>query len=141
MAAARRDEARQRRKERLDKIKEIFQRAIAYDNVVAKARERGDSPPAPDPRLAALVPYARGLKPVIFHAEHQVEILDALDIARELKLRAVISGGADGWKVADALREAKVPVLVGGTLHLPRHEYDPYDIAPIPTLPSCTPPA
>ncbi len=116
-----------RRAERLTRIKEIFKKAIAYDDVVAKARERGDVPPVPDPRLTALVPYARGLKPVVFHAEHQFEITDALDIARELKLKAVISGAADGWKVADALREAKVPVLVGGTLHLPRHEYDPYD--------------
>jgi imidazolonepropionase-like amidohydrolase len=121
------EEARARRAEHLTRIQELFKKAIAYDDVVAKARERGDVPPTPDPRLAALVPYARGLKPVIFHAEHQFEITDALDIARELKLKAVISGAADGWKVADALREAKVPVLVGGTLHLPRHEYDPYD--------------
>ncbi|HKI16752.1 MAG TPA: amidohydrolase family protein, partial [Isosphaeraceae bacterium] len=53
-------EARQRRKERLDRIKDAFKKAIAYDDVVKKARERGDSPPTPDPRLEALVPYARG---------------------------------------------------------------------------------
>jgi imidazolonepropionase-like amidohydrolase len=65
----------------------------------------------------------------VFHADHSVEILDALTIARELKLRAVLSGAAEAWKVADAIKEAKVPVLLGGTLNLPRHEYDPYDSA------------
>ena len=50
-----------------------------------KAHERGEAPPAPDPRLEALAPYARGQKPVIFHAEQQVEILDALEIIRELE--------------------------------------------------------
>ncbi len=119
--------ARERRKERLEKIKELFRKAIAYDTVVAKARDRGDAPPAPDPRLEALAPYARGQKPVILHAEQQVEILDALDLIRELKLKGVISGGSEAWKVADALKQAKVPVLVGGTLKLPRHDYDPYD--------------
>ena len=120
-------EARERRKERLEKIKELFQRALAYDSVVSKARERGEIPPVPDPRLEALVPYARGYKPVVFHAEQPVEILDALDIIRELKLRGVISGASEGWKVAEAIKQAKVPVLVGGTLRLPRHDYDPYD--------------
>jgi imidazolonepropionase-like amidohydrolase len=119
--------ARERRKERLEKIKELFQKAIAYDTVIARARDRGDVPPAPDARLEALAPYARGQKPVIFHAEQQVEILDALDLIRDLKLKGVISGASEAWKVADALKQAKVPVLVGGTLKLPRHEYDPYD--------------
>jgi imidazolonepropionase-like amidohydrolase len=117
------------RKERLDKIKELFRTALAYDRVVAKARERRESPPAPDIRLEALVPYARGEKPVVFHANQPVEILDALEIARELKLKAVISGGTEAWKVADALKESKVPVLLDGALNLPRHEYDPYDSA------------
>ena len=123
------NEARERRKERLEKIKELFRKAVAYDTVVARAHDRGETPPAPDARLEALAPYARGQKPVILHAEQQVEILDALEIIRELKLKGVISGGSEAWKVADALKQAKVPVLVGGTLNLPRHDYDPYDAA------------
>jgi imidazolonepropionase-like amidohydrolase len=86
-------------------------------------------PPAPDPRLESLAPYTRGEKPVILHAENSVEILDALELARVLKLKAVISGAAEAWKVADALKQAKVPVLLGGALHLPRREHDPYDAA------------
>jgi imidazolonepropionase-like amidohydrolase len=121
------DEARERRRERLDEIKELFRRALAYDVVVRKARERGENPPAPDLRLEALAPYARGEKPVVLHANQPVEILDALELARELKLKAAISGATEGWKVAEAIKEAGVPVLVGGTLHLPRHDYDPYD--------------
>jgi imidazolonepropionase-like amidohydrolase len=117
------------RKERLEKIKELFHRAIAYDTVVKKAHVRGEAPPAPDLRLDALVPYARGEKPVILHADQPVEILDALDIARDLKLKAVISGGAEAWKVADAIKKAAVPVLIAGTLNLPRHPHDPYDSA------------
>jgi imidazolonepropionase-like amidohydrolase len=120
-------EARQRRKERLERISESFKKALAYDEVVAKALKRGDSPPTPDPRLMALAPYARGQKPVIFHADQQVEILDAIEIAKTLKLKAVVSGGSEAWKVASVLKDAKIPVLVGGTLRLPRHDYDPYD--------------
>ena len=111
------------------KSRSCFDRAIAYDTVVKKAHERGDAPPAPDLRLEALLPYARGEKPVVLHADQPVEILDALELARELKLKAVISGGSEAWKVADAIKKADVPVLVAGTLNLPRHPYDPYDSA------------
>jgi imidazolonepropionase-like amidohydrolase len=121
--------AAQARKDRLEKIKELFHRAVAYDTVVKKAHERGEAAPAPDLRLLALLPYARGERPVILHADHPVEILDAIELARELKLKGVISGGAEAWKVADAIKKAGLPVLIGGTLNLPRHPYDPYDSA------------
>jgi imidazolonepropionase-like amidohydrolase len=115
------------RQERIDAIKEVFRRALAYDAIVTEARARKATPPIPDPRLTALVPYARGEKPVIFRADRTIEILDALKLAAELKLKAIISGGAEAWKVADRLKAARVPVLVAGTLRLPNEVADPYD--------------
>jgi imidazolonepropionase-like amidohydrolase len=120
---------RQRRREQIEALKQQFRRALAYDKVRAEALARHAAPPPPDPGLAALAPYAKGEKPVIFRAEHRNEILDALKIAEELKLKAVISGAADAWKVADALKAANVPVLIGGTLQLPTEPTDPYDAA------------
>jgi imidazolonepropionase-like amidohydrolase len=123
------DAAAQARKDRIEKIKELFRRAIHYDMVVMKSGERGEAPPAPELRLLALRPYARGEKPVVLHADHPVEILEAIELARELKLKGVISGGAEAWKVADAIKNAGLPVLISGSLNLPRHPYDPYDSA------------
>jgi imidazolonepropionase-like amidohydrolase len=120
-------EARQKSRERLDAIVEEFRRALAYDKVRTEALARQAPAPAPDPRLAALVPYAKGLKPVIFRASHRSEILGALKIAEDLKLKVIITGGADAWKVAEALKAAKVPVLIAGTNELPNEVTDPYD--------------
>jgi imidazolonepropionase-like amidohydrolase len=122
-------DAANRRKEQLDAIKEQFHRAIAYDKVVAAARDHKVAMPTPDPRLANLAPYAKGEKPVIFLANARLEILDALKLAADLKLKAVISGGAEAWKVTSELKAAKVPVIVGGTLRLPTEATDPYDSA------------
>ncbi len=118
---------RRKRNETLSSIKEQFRLALTYDRVVTESRSRQTAPPPPDPRLAALVSYAKGEKPVIFHANHRGEILDALRIAEELKLKAIISGGVDAWKVASALKAAKVPVLISGTLQMPTEPSDPYD--------------
>lgn len=123
------DDPNTRRAERLEQIRTQFQRAIEYARVVEAARDGKAAEPTPDPRMAALVPYARGEKPVVFRADQAVEILDALKIAEELKLRAIITGGAEAWKVAPALKKAGVPVLVAGTMRLPLVATDPYDAA------------
>ena len=99
-----------RRKEQLEAIRAQFRKAARYGDIVAQARVRGLAPPPFDLRLSALFPYAKGQKPVIFQANHRTEILDALAIAKEFKLKAVISGASEAWKVAAAIKEAGVPV-------------------------------
>ncbi|MDR3634203.1 MAG: amidohydrolase family protein [Isosphaeraceae bacterium] len=120
-------ERRKKRNESLAVIKDWFQRALAYETVRVESATRHVTPPPPDPRLAALVPYAKGEKPVVFHASRRGEILDALKFAGDLKLKAIISGGLEAWKVADQLKAAKVPVLIAGTLQVPADRTDPYD--------------
>jgi imidazolonepropionase-like amidohydrolase len=116
-----------RRKDALEGIKEEFRRALAYDKVRAAALAEHAPAPTPDPRLSALVPFAKGEKPVVFTANRRVEILDAIALAKELKLKAVISGASEGWKVAASLKAADIPVIVAGTLHLPGSATEPYD--------------
>jgi imidazolonepropionase-like amidohydrolase len=123
------EEAKKRRQERLDAIREQFRAALVYDKVVAGAAAHKASPPTPDPRLEALAPYAKGEKLVLFAANHRVEILDAIKLARELKLKAAITGGEEAWKVVDAVKESGMPVILGGTLRVPNEESDPYDSA------------
>lgn len=118
-----------RRKEQLEALKEQFLKARRYDEVVAEAKAKALPTPKVDVRLAALAPYAKGEKLVILHADERTEILDALAIAKELKLKAAISGAADAWKVAAEIKEAGVPVLVAGTMNFPAREHDPYDAA------------
>ncbi len=118
-----------RRAERLEQIRTQFRRAIDYAKVVEAARAGQATEPTPDPRLTALAPYARGERPVIFRADRAVEILDALKLAEELKLKAIITGGAEAWKVTAALKKAGIPVIVAGTMKLPLDATDPYDSA------------
>ena len=116
-----------RRKERLEAIRDQFRSAVEYDRVVSAAKEGKAEMPTPDPRLAALAPYAKGQKPVIFVADRRMEILDALKLASDLKLKAILSGGAEAWKVAEEIKAANVPVFVAGTLRIPLDRNDPYD--------------
>src|SRR5262249_11731025 len=102
----------------------LFQQAVSYDN----SRQLSADKPL-NPRLEALVPYARGVKPVIIQAQSRQQIFEALQLADELKLQVILSGGIDAWKVAAELKKRNVPVIVGQTMAMPQDSYDPYDAA------------
>jgi imidazolonepropionase-like amidohydrolase len=69
----------------------------------------------------------RGERPVIMRADREVEIRAAVRFADELRMRPIILGGNDAWKVAAFLRERNVPVILTGVLDLPNREDDYYD--------------
>jgi imidazolonepropionase-like amidohydrolase len=114
--------ARKQREEKVRRLKELFAQALAYED---GRKEQPDRPV--NPRLEALVPYARGKKPVVIQANRKQEILDALKLADELKLKMILTGAADSWKVADELKKRDVPVILGPVMTMPAETYDPYD--------------
>jgi imidazolonepropionase-like amidohydrolase len=65
--------------------------------------------------------------PVIFPAESQADIRAAVEFAQERKLKPIILGGRDAWRIADFLKEHDVPVLFSRTMALPARDDDPYD--------------
>lgn len=79
---------------------------------------RGMRRPDQDRSLAALLPVLGGSMPVIMYADREREIARALDLAKEFKLRPIIAGGLESWKIAERLRESNVPVLL--SLNFPR---------------------
>src|SRR5262249_34312259 len=82
-----------------------------------------------DPRYESLGPYLRGDKPVFVEANSRRQIAEALLFAEKEKLKIVISGGADAWKLADELKKRDVPVIIGAVMSRPQEEYDPFDAA------------
>jgi len=75
--------------------------------------DEGPKPPDRDLRKEALARVATGELPAIFVVHRTDDILTALRIAREYNLRFALSGATEGWLVADDLRAAGAPVLVG----------------------------
>jgi len=75
--------------------------------------DEGPEPPDRDLRKEALARAAAGDLPAIFVAHRADDLLTAIRIAREYNLRFALSGATEGWLVADALRAAGAPVLVG----------------------------
>jgi len=82
------------------------------------------------PEMQALVPVVRGERALIIEVNAAKDISSALKWISEKKVKkAVLSGVAEGWRVADEIAKAGIPVLVGPVLAIPSREYDKYDKA------------
>ena len=69
--------------------------------------------------LEALQPVLRGAAPLVVSAHAEADIRAALRIARDYRLRLVIAGGTEAWRVAADLAKARVPVVLDPTDNLP----------------------
>jgi hypothetical protein len=87
-------------------------------NQIYEKNPRGLRRPDQDKSLEALLPVLSGAIPVVMVANSEREIIRALDLAKEFKLKAIIAGGEESWRVTDRLREQNVPVLL--SLNFPR---------------------
>ena len=67
----------------------------------------------------ALAPVLDGEAPLAIAAHREADIRQALDLAREYRLRLVIVGGAEAWRVADRLAAERVPVVLDPLEALP----------------------
>jgi imidazolonepropionase-like amidohydrolase len=79
---------------------------------------RGMKRPAQDASLEALFPVINGAMPVVLNANSENEIVRAIDMIGEFKLRGIIAGGQEAWKVADRLKRQNIPVLL--SLNFPK---------------------
>jgi imidazolonepropionase-like amidohydrolase len=117
------------RDRRIEELRRMLRDAEAYgraQDAYAKDPKSVPRPPT-DLKLAALVPYVRGERPVIFRAERERDIRAAVRFAEETKLKAVIIGGSESGRAAQFLKEHNVPVILDSVLNLPLREDDPYD--------------
>ncbi len=68
--------------------------------------------PKGDPVLASLKPAAVGADPVVFFANTELEIRRAFRLQDEFRLKLMIAGGKEAYKVVDELKKRNIPVLV-----------------------------
>ncbi|HYE65835.1 MAG TPA: amidohydrolase family protein [Pyrinomonadaceae bacterium] len=101
-------------------LRQMFLDAQRYREAqtIYQRNPRGLRRPEQDKSLAALLPVLAREMPVVMYANAEREIIRALDLTKEFNLRTIIAGGAEGWKVADRLREQSVPVLL--SLNFPK---------------------
>ncbi len=109
-------------------MRDFFADARAYAEVKAKLATGGSAPNAPrvNQAMESLVPAIRGEMPIIFDVNTIDQIRGVLTLADSFKLKVILRGPRDAWRVADTLAARGIPVSVGPTTQVPGTD-DPYD--------------
>jgi imidazolonepropionase-like amidohydrolase len=117
-------DAKQEYEKQVNELTDLLERARHY------AQALGHGSPGDfqrDVKLDALVVVTRGELPVLVFADKARDIRNAVEFCEKQKLKMILGGGAEAYKVKDLLRSKNIPVILGPTLTLPREEDDPYD--------------
>jgi imidazolonepropionase-like amidohydrolase len=78
----------------------------------AYEKDRKGTPPSRDLSFEALVPVIKGEMPVLVHAERKDDILTALRLADEFKLKIILDGATDAYKLVDEIKKRGIPVIL-----------------------------
>ena len=111
----------------IDELDAWFDDALAYGEEMDRLAAAGAAPVVRDAKLAALVAYARGEKPVLIEANDAITIMAARAWGKDRGLDIIYLGAKEAWKVAGYLGADKARVVLGSVMDLPSRRNDPYD--------------
>ncbi len=77
--------------------------------------------------MKALLPVYRREVPLLIEVNKANDIKKAIEWVQKKNIKAVFTGVSDGFRVADELAKANIPVIVGPTLSTPSQDYDRFD--------------
>jgi imidazolonepropionase-like amidohydrolase len=115
----------------LQTLNDVWDKAELYAEIDSAVAERPEERRQPKfvPAMDALIPVIRGEQQLLISANTASDISAALDWAdeRDVLDQVVLSGATEGWRVADEIAEADVPVIAGPVMQPPSRESDRYD--------------
>jgi imidazolonepropionase-like amidohydrolase len=118
-------DAKQEYDKQVTELTEWIDRARHYAQA---AGHGGPSDFERDVKLEALAPVVRGQLPLLVYADRARDIKNAVEFCDKQRLKMILAGGEEAYKVKDLLRSKDIPVILRAMLSLPNEEDDPYDI-------------
>ena len=105
-------------------IDEVWQKAITYHRLDSAKVELDFYP-----EMAQIAKVISGELPLLVEVNAASDIQLAIKWLEDKKVRAILTGVAEGWRVAEEIAAAKLPVITGPVLSLPNRQSDRYDAA------------
>jgi len=81
------------------------------------------------PEIAQLAKVVAGELPLMIEVNAAADIQNAIKWVADKKAKVIFSGVDEGWRVADEIAKAGIPVLTGPVQDLPTRQSDRYDAA------------
>jgi imidazolonepropionase-like amidohydrolase len=109
-------------------LKEVFHKARYYEKRKNFASKNPSLPiPELDETLEFILPILKGELQVMISVHSDTDIKTAIQFVKDENLKAVFFGVEQGWKVADDIKKANIPVIIGSLYDMPPVWDDGYD--------------
>lgn len=108
----------------LKELNEVWDAALQYSKIDSAT---GGKDQAYYPEMEAMMPVVRGEMKLLVNVNSANDIKAALKWIQEKGADAILCGVIEGWRVADEIAKAGIPVLAGPVLTNPTRSYDRYD--------------
>lgn len=82
-----------------------------------------------NPSMDAMLEVVRGNRHVMIEVNKKADIETAIKWITDNKLNAILTGVKEGYRVADKIAEAGIPVITGPVMSIPSRQSDKYDTA------------
>lgn len=123
------EEIEEEYREEIDELNDFWAKAEFYNRMMTEAGNGGNTGNVPDKdlKMEAMREVVSGEIPVIISVNRKKDILNALEWTEEhSELDFILFGVTEGWRVAEEIAEAGIPV-VAGSIGMPTRDYDAYD--------------
>ncbi len=111
----------------LKELNQVWDKLATYHRIDSAAAAGDAEAPEYYPEMGALLPVYRGEQKLLVEVNSANDILSAIEWIAENEVDAILTGVAEGWRVAEEIAEANLPVITGPALGLPTRAYDRYD--------------
>ncbi len=108
----------------LKKLNDVWAKAVQYHKIDSASNGKEQSY---YPEMEALLPVVRGEMKLLINVNAANDIRSALEWIEEKGADAILCGVSEGWRVAEEIAEANIPVVTGPVLSNPTRSYDRYD--------------
>ncbi len=121
------DEIKKGAEKALKLLNDVWERAVQYHKLDSASAGKGVTY---YPEMSALLPVVRGQMPLLIEVNAQKDIQTATKWVKDHKVKKVVfTGVAEGWREAENLAKANIPVIAGPVIAIPTRDYDRYDAA------------
>jgi len=113
----------------MKKLNEIWTNIGTYAKIdSAKSTASGSVSLSYQPEYEALLPVYNGEQALLIEVNKDKDIKNAIDWAKDKNLNVIFTGVSEGWRVAEEIAEAGIPVITGPVLSIPGRSYVRYDV-------------
>ena len=119
------DEIKKASEKALKQLNDVWEKSVQYHKLDSATKGKGV---AYYPEMQAMMPVVRGEMALLIEVNAQKDIQAALTWVKEKKVKKVVfTGVSEGWREAENIAKANIPVIAGPVIAIPNRDYDRYD--------------